>query len=293
MFSYCSNPAELEGLTWLSCYLTTNIHFSFYWSFGTVLLLLAITAPVALLFGFGGAMAKRSAFFPLRWFGSIYTNMIRGVPELVFFLFVPIAMDQGFEFIRYKLLCEDSSAPVYQGNDFVVCEAAKLPLSTADAWVHSSYNFALAVLGFSIVYGAYAANVIDGALKAVPKAQLETASAYGFTKRQTFWRIHVPQMWGYAIGGLSNIWMILIKATPLLFLLGIEDIVYWAGFLGSAKTSFYEYPHPDWRLWYFLFLLVFYLLMTWGSEKIIGRISGRLSQGQATLGGVQTKAAAT
>jgi len=292
MMSFCHTPADLEGYTWLSCYLTTNNHFSFYWSFLTVLLLVLITAPVSLLFGFGGAVAKRSAFTPLRWFGKIYTNMVRGVPELIFFLFVPIALDQAFEYVRYKLLCEDSSAPVYQGNDFVVCTAAKLPLSSAEAWVHTSYNFSLAVLAFSIVFGAFAANVIDGALNAVPKSQLETASSYGLSKRQTFWRIHVPQMWGYALAGLSNLWLILIKATPLLFLLGIEDIVYWAGYLGKTKTSFFAYPHADWRIWYFMALLIFYLLMTYGSEKVINRLSRRFARGQATLGANEDKAVA-
>lgn len=290
MMSYCADPSLLEGLVWLSCYLTTATHFSFYWSFVTVLLLVGITAPVALFFGFGGALAKRSTFLPLQWLGKIYTNMVRGVPDIIFFLFVPIALDQAFEYIRYKTLCEDSSAPVYQGSDFIVCAAAKLPLSSADAWVHSTYNFGLAVIAFSIVFGAFAANVIDGALSAVPRNQLETASAYGLSKRQTFWRIHVPQMWGYALAGLSNLWLILIKATPLLFILGIEDIVYWASYLGGTKTSFFEYPHPDWRIWYFSALLVFYLLMTYLSERVIERLSRKFAQGQATLGANQDKA---
>ncbi|MEM9279882.1 MAG: ABC transporter permease subunit, partial [Pseudomonadota bacterium] len=189
MFSYCVEPSKLEGLVWLSCYLTTNTHFSFYFSFLTVLMLLAITAPTALLFGFGGALAKRSSFLPLSLFGKVYTNMIRGVPEIIFFLFVPIAMDQGIEYMRHRTLCSDITDPVYRGIDFVVCDAAKMPLSSADAWVHSTYNFSLAVVAYAIVFGAFAANVIDGGLNAVPKGQLETAASYGMTKRQTFWRI--------------------------------------------------------------------------------------------------------
>ena len=60
---------------------------------------------------------------------------------------------------------------------------------------------------------------------------------------QVFWRVLLPQMWIYALPGLSNLWMILIKVTPLLFLLGVEDIVYWARELGSAKTSAFTFPH--------------------------------------------------
>jgi polar amino acid transport system permease protein len=95
------------------------------------------------------------------------------------------------------------------------------------------------------------------------------------TRRQTFWRILVPQMWVYALPGLSNIWMILIKATPLLFLLGIEDIVYWARELGGSAPRAFQYPHPDWRFWYFLGLLVFYLAFTRVSEIVLDRLTTR------------------
>lgn len=284
MFAYCADPASLEGLQWLSCYLTTGTHMLFYASFGTVLLLLAITAPCALALGFAGALASRSRFLPLRLFGKVYTSMVRGVPDIIFFLFVPIALDQAFEWTRHQFLC-DSDAPVRQGNDFIVCAAAKLPLSTSPAWVHDLYGIFLAVIAFSVVFGAFAANVLYGAMQAVPRAQLETAEAYGMTQRQVARRILIPQMWTYALPGLSNLWMILLKATPLLFLLGVEDIVYWARELGGAKTSAFAYPHPDWRLYYFLAILVFYLLMTWISERVLTRVTRRLSAGQATMAG--------
>jgi polar amino acid transport system permease protein len=77
-----------------------------------------------------------------------------------------------------------------------------------------------------------------------------------------------------------------------LFLLGVEDIVYWARDLGGSKTQAFAYPHPDWRVWYFLALLLFYLVMTRVSESVLGRVTARLSHGQATLGGeMQRKAA--
>ena len=59
MFTYCAAPSTLEGLAWLSCYLTTGKHMLFYGSFVVVLVLLFITAPVALAFGFAGAVAAR------------------------------------------------------------------------------------------------------------------------------------------------------------------------------------------------------------------------------------------
>jgi len=251
-----------------------------------VLVLLAITAPAALMFGFGGAMAARSRIWPVSWIGKGYIAVVRGVPDIAFFLFFVIALDQAFEWIRHQIKCPDWDEPIRQGNDFVVCQAAKLPLGNAPQWIHETYGFFLAALTFAIVFGAFAANVLFGAMRAVPRAQLETAEAYGMSHRQTFWRVLVPQMWVYALPGLSNLWMVLTKATPLLFLLGVEDIVYWARELGgTANPRFTDYPHGDWRAWYFLALLVFYLGLTRVSEIFLERLTVRLNRGQATTGG--------
>jgi polar amino acid transport system permease protein len=293
MFGFCEDPSTLDRFHWFACYLTTGKQLAFYGSFGTVLVLLLVTAPIALLFGFGGAMAARSHIPPLRWFGKAYSSMVRGVPDIIFFLFVPIALDQSFEWLRHKALCSDWDQPIRRGNDFVVCPEAKLPLSSAPQWMHEGYGFMLAVVAFAIVFGAFAASVLYGAMRAVPHAQVETGEAFGMSSRQCFWRVVVPQMWLYAMPGLSNLWQILVKASPLLFLLGVEDIVYWARELGGSKTSAYSYPHGDWRLYYFLALLVFYLGLTWISEKFFARLMTRLSHGQATLAGeAQRKAAA-
>lgn len=294
IFAFCTDPDTLDTVRWFACYLTTGKHGAFYISFGVVLLLLAITAPAALLFGFAGAIAARSRLLPLSLFGKGYISVVRGVPDIAFFLFFVIALDQGFEWIRHKINCPDWTDPIRQGNDFIVCPEAKLPLSTSPQMFHEIYGFSLAILTFAIVFGAFAANVLYGAMRAVPRAQLETAEAYGMTLRQTFWRILVPQMWVYALPGLSNLWMVLIKATPLLFLLGVEDIVYWARELGgTANPRFTDYPHGDWRMWYFLVLLIFYLGFTKLSEIVLERVMLRLTHGQATLGGeAQRKVAA-
>ena len=103
MFSFCTDPSTLEGFQWISCYLTTGKHMSMYWAVGTVLLLLAITAPTALAFGFAGASAARSQVAPLRWVGKTYIAVVRGIPDIAFFLFFVIALDQAFEYIRHKI----------------------------------------------------------------------------------------------------------------------------------------------------------------------------------------------
>jgi polar amino acid transport system permease protein len=286
MFAHCADPSQLGTIAWFSCYLTTGTHIAFYRAFGTVLVLLALTAPLALSFGFAAAMLARAAFAPLRWFGKGYIAIVRGVPDIAFFLFFVIALDQMFEWMRHQIRCPDWEDEIWQGNDFLVCPQAKLPLSTSPQWVHETYGFLLAVLTFAIVFGAFAGNVLHGAMRAVPRNQIETAESFGMSRRQTFWRVVVPQMWIFALPGLSNLWMILIKATPLLFLLGVTDIVYWARELGGTKTpQFTAYPHGDWRMWYFLALLIFYLAFTRASELVLARLTRRLSRGQPTVAG--------
>lgn len=293
MFAFCADPDVLDRLAWLSCYLTTGKHMSFYYAFGTTLLLLAIAAPAALAFGFGGAVMARSRVWPVSWIGKAYISVVRGVPDIVFFLFFVIALDQMLELIRHEVKCPEWTDPVRQGSDFIVCQAAKLPLGNSPQWVHEVYGFSTAAFTFAIVFGAFAANILFGAMRAVPRPQLETAEAYGMSPRQVFRRVLVPQMWVYALPGLSNLWMVLIKATPLLFLLGVEDIVYWARELGGTKTpQFTAYPHGDRRMWYFLFLLVFYLSFTKVSEVVLERLMIRLTRGQATTGGEALRRAA-
>ncbi len=265
----------------------------FYASFLTVLLLLAIAAPISLLFGFGGALAARAHNRVLRWIGKGYTAMVRGVPDIVFFLFVPVALDQGLEWMRHKVKCPDWDQPIRQGGRFSGLRTGQASPFLVAASL--SRDLRLHAGGCRLLIGIWGlrGKCADGGDECVPRAQLETAEAYGMSPRQITRRILIPQMWTYALPGLSNLWMILIKATPLLFLLGVEDIVYYARDLGGAtKSAVYAYPHPDWRLWYFLGLLVFYLAMTSVSERVLTRITAKLSKGQATAAGeAQRKAA--
>ncbi len=276
----------------MACYLTTATHFAMYRSVLVVLALLALAGPLALALGFVGALAIRSANMVVRWIGKTYVAMVRGVPDIIFFLFVPFAIDQAVEYVLHRLRCPDWTEPVRRGNDFVVCAEAKMPLASSAAWVHDIWGFTLALIAFALVFGAFAANTLHGAMQAVPRAQIETAEAFGMTPAQAFRRVMLPQMWVYALPGLSNLWMILTKATPLLFLLGIQDLVFWARELGGAKTSLFAYPHPDWRVWYFLGVLFFYLALTWVSQKVFDRLMDRANRGLATSGGAALREAA-
>jgi polar amino acid transport system permease protein len=153
------------------------------------------------------------------------------------------------------------------------CDAANWRLSTPETLV-------LAALSLGIVYGAFAANVIFGALRAVPAGSLDAARAMGLRPRQVLWLVHLPQMWSYALPGLANVWLLLLKATALLSLLQIVDIVAWAQRLGAANySSFAGLVHGDWRWGYFLALLALYLVATWLSGRAFAALARRARHG--------------
>ena len=126
----------------------------------------------------------------------------------------------------------------------------------------------LASVSLGLIYGASTSNVIHGAMRAVSRGQLEAARAYGFSGWQVLWHFHIRQMWIYALPGLSNVWMLLIKSTSLLSLLQIVDLVSRAQSLGAPNFSRGAgLVHPDWRWGYFIVLLAFYILLTFVSER--------------------------
>jgi polar amino acid transport system permease protein len=261
---------------WLG-YLTNGKHLNWYASVQYTLIAAVLGAFFALLFGLGGAALRNSGNGVLRLIGAGYTNMVRGIPDVLFFLFFPLAFEQLLELLRSQAVCTPETLAANLGQ-WPPCDAANLFFGTTEYLL-------LASVSLGIVYGAFAANVISGAMKAVPRGQLEAARAYGFTRAQVLWRIHVRQMWIYALPGLSNVWMLIIKATSLLSLLQISDIVLWADRLGAPNFSRSAgLIHPDWRWAYYSVLLVFYILLTFVSEKAFDALTRWAGRGMAVAG---------
>jgi len=262
-----------EGPAGTLAYLTNGKHLTFYASVRFTLIAAFAGAAVAVVCGLLGAAALRSRVAPLRWIGTGYTTIVRGVPDVLFFLFLPLAFEQSVEWVMAQQVCPPDAFA--EGGRWPPCQAAQWFLTTTDYLV-------LACVTLGIVYGAFAANVINGAMSAVPRGQLEAASAYGFSRRQVFWGFQVRQMWVYALPGLSNVWMLLLKATSLLSLLQIQDMVLWANRIGAPNyIPRVGAVHGDWRWRYYLALFVFYILLTLLSEHVFRRLQRRASRGLA------------
>jgi histidine transport system permease protein len=154
---------------------------------------------LALAFGLGliGAAAKLSGN---RWFAvpaNIYTTLIRGVPDLVLMLLLFYSFQDLLNRITDAL-----SQPQFDIDPFIA---------------------GVCVLGF--IYGAYFTETFRGAFLAVPSGQLEAGVAYGLSGRQIFRRILFPQMMRFALPGISNNWQVILKATALVSIIGLHEVV--------------------------------------------------------------------
>ncbi len=253
-------------------YLTNGKHLNWYASLQFTIFAAVLGALVALLLGLLAAAVRNSAPQPSRTLASGYINIVRGVPDVLFFLFFPLAFEQAMEWIAATQICTPETLALNAGQ-WPPCDAANWRLSQLDYLV-------LASISLGIVYGAFTANVISGALQAVPSGQLQAARAFGLSRMQVLRRVHLPQMWIYALPGLSNVWLLLIKATSLLSLLQITDFVTWAQRLGASNNSALAgLVHEDWRWRYFLVVLVFYIVATFLSEKGFAALNRRVRRG--------------
>jgi polar amino acid transport system substrate-binding protein len=94
--------------------------------------------------------------------------------------------------------------------------------------------FAAALLGLALNYAAYESEIYRAALEAVPAGQLEAARAFGMGAGQVFSRILLPQMIRHALPGFGNNWLVLLKATALLSIIGLNDMVFRADQAGGS-----------------------------------------------------------
>ncbi|MNI43712.1 Histidine transport system permease protein HisQ [compost metagenome] len=185
--------------------------------------------------GLIGASAKLSKSALLRVPAQAYTTLIRGVPDLVLMLL-----------IFYSLQTWLTSF-----TDFM-------------EWEYIEINpFSAGVITLGFIYGAYFTETFRGAILAVPRGQMEAATAYGLTRAQRFRLVVFPQMMRFALPGIGNNWMVILKATALVSIIGLADLVKVAQ--DAGKSSY--------QLFFFLLLAaLIYLVITTVSNYVLRRM---------------------
>ncbi|MEG0964744.1 MAG: ABC transporter permease [Pseudomonas sp.] len=152
---------------------------------------------LGLILGLLGALAKTSPVKPLQWLGGFYSTLVRGVPELLWVLLIYF----GTVSLMNRL-----------------GEALNIPGLELNA-------FAAGVIALGLCFGAYATEVFRGAILAIPKGHREAGLALGLSKGRIFSKLILPQMWRIALPGLGNLFMILMKDTALVSVIGLEEIM--------------------------------------------------------------------
>jgi len=198
---------------------------------------------VATLLGLLGAAAKLSGSRPLVWLAQLYTTVVRGVPELLMMLLIFYGGAIGLNHLLELW-----------GNQ----EGVDLD------------PFVAGVLTIGFIYGAYMTETFRGAILAIPKGQMEAAWAFGMGRLQTFVRITLPQMVRYALPSFTNNWLVLIKATALVSLIGLHDMTY----LAKQSSAAVREPFA-----FFLFAAALYLVFTSLSLWALRAVSARYSLG--------------
>lgn len=184
---------------------------------GTVVTLqLTLAALIlGLVLGLLGATAKLSQTTPLRWLGDGYTTLVRGLPEFLVVLSFYFGASQALMAIASK----------FGYHEYIDV---------------SAFAAGTAALGF--IFGAYASELFRGSIIAIPKGQAEAARALGMSTLQTFFRITLPQVWRIALPGLGNLFMILMKDTALVSVVGLEELMRVTAFaVGRTKEPFTFY----------------------------------------------------
>ena len=196
-----------------------------------------------LLLGLVGAGAALSRFRLLRAAADTYSTVIRGVPELLVLLLL------------------------YFGGTVLLSRLWSY--LEPDAYVEVD-AFTAGVVALSVVFGAYATEVFRGAILAVPRGQVEAARAIGMRPWQILRRILLPQVWRFALPGLGNLWLVLLKDTSLVSVVGLDELTrkaYVAA--GSTREPFTYYSAAA----------CIYLLLTIVSMVAIARLEAWASRG--------------
>ena len=202
-----------------------------------------ISMMVAILLGLVGAWAKLAPSPVTRWLAGTYTTVVRGVPELVLILLV---------YYGVPTLIQDIAA----GLGFQI----RVDLN----------SFLSGILTIGFIYGAFATEVFRGAYLAVPKGQLEAGRACGMSRALMVRRILLPQMWRFALPGLGNVWMVLLKATALISVIELHEL------MRSAEVAAQSTRMP---FTFYLIAACMYLLLTIVSMLVQQRLEARANRG--------------
>ncbi len=204
-----------------------------------------VTLPFGLLLGFFVALAKDTGEPSLKRAAEIYTTIFRGLPELLT-LFI-----------------------VYFGVQILIQRVAGLFVDNAYIEINS---FVAGMVALGVVFSSYSSEALLSAFKGIPKGQYEGGHAVGLSGFQTMWLIILPQLIRLALPALSNLWLILLKDTAYVSVIGLADILRQAGIAARVTKQAFLF---------FGVACLIYLVLAIVSSFVLGWIERWSTRGEA------------
>ncbi|MFE4576416.1 amino acid ABC transporter permease [Streptomyces chartreusis] len=141
---------------------------------------------VGLVLGMVIALMRLSSVGPYRWLAGIYIEIFRGLPALLIFIFIGVAVPLAFP-------------------------GTEIPGGT----------YGKVALALGLVAAAYMAETIRAGIQAVPKGQMEAARSLGFSPARAMISIIIPQAFRIILPPLTNELVLLFKDSSLVLFLGV------------------------------------------------------------------------
>ncbi|MGO1396372.1 MAG: ABC transporter permease [Halomonas sp.] len=214
---------------------------------GVTIQLAVLSLILAIILGLLTASAKMSRNWLAHRLATLYTTLIRGVPDLVlmmlFFFGGQIGVNMITDWLYYS----------FNIDIFINIDA-----------------FVAGVITIGLIFGAYMGETFRGAFMAVDNGQIEAGKAYGMSDGLVFRRVRFPQMMRHALPGLSNNWMVLLKTTALVSVIGLSDMVRVASEASKATREPFTFM---------IIVALIYLLIASVSEWIFARLQKRYNIG--------------
>jgi len=132
--------------------------------------------------------------------------------------------------------------------------------------IGGSYRFIAIIMGFSLNYAAYFAEIYRSGIESMPIGQHEAAKLLGYSKQQTFIKIILPQVIKRILPSVTNEVITLVKDTSLAFALAYSEMFSIAKQIAASKTTFM--PFVVAAVFYYIFNLIVAVVMEQVEKKL-------------------------
>lgn len=199
---------------------------------GVTLKLAGAACVFGLIFGMIGALLESIHTTWLRYVTTSVIFLVRGLPELLILFFI------------------------YFGCTAILNEVLGRYIEISP--------FVAGVIALGSIFGAYASQVFRGAFLSIERGQIDAGLAMGLNRMQIITRIQIPQAWRHALPGLGNLWLVLLKDTAIVTLIGLSDLMNQSKL--AASTTHQPFT-------YYLIAAGIYLVITSASQIILNYLN--------------------